>query len=50
MFGVTGSGLTGATLDTDAGSAGTPSSHTDTLTAAQLGANSITETVPAGSS
>ena len=44
---MTGTGLTGDTLDTDAGSA-TAEHHTDTLTAAQLGAKSITETVPAG--
>ena len=46
-FDATGAGLTDEALDTDAGSAGTPASHTDTLTAAELsGTKSIAETVP----
>ena len=47
-FDASGTGMTDATLDTDPGSA-TPSSHTDTLTAAQLsGTKSIAETLPSG--
>ncbi len=47
-FTTTGPGLNGATLDTDPGSAGTPASHTDTLSASQLGSHSITEAAQAG--
>ena len=49
VFDAGGTGLSDDTLDTDPASAGTPSSHTDTLTAAQLsGSKSVAETVPSG--
>ena len=47
VFGVTGSGLTEDTLDTDGASA-TPSSHTDNLTPDQFGAKTIMETTVTG--
>ena len=49
VFGTTGSGLTGDTLDTDPASAGMPSTHVDTLDASELaGTKTVAETVPAG--
>ena len=49
VFGTTGSGLTGDTLDTDPASAGVPSTHVDTLDASELaGTKTVAETVPAG--
>ena len=48
-FGVTGTGMVGDLLDTDPGSAGTPSTHVETLDASELaGTKTVTETVPAG--
>ena len=48
-FGVTGTGMVGDILDTDPGSAGTPSTHVETLDASELaGTKTVTETVPAG--
>ena len=48
VFTTTGSGLTGDTLDTDPGSAGTPNTHIDTLSASQLGSKDIAETPVSG--
>ena len=47
-FDATGSGLTDDTLDTDPGSPLVSNTHTDTLTADDLGEKSITETQPDG--
>ena len=48
-FGVTGTGMVGDILDTDPASAGTPSTHVETLDASELaGTKTVTETVPAG--